>query len=82
LSETYDQAFNGITKPYYIRLINERVDSYGRLGDFDSTQKPTVRIETQENIKTQSDIKTSGSRDLYSVKIGSAPILCTTIPMG
>ncbi len=66
LSETDDQAFYGITKPYYVRIINGRVDSFGRLGDFDSTQKPTVRIETKENIKTQSDIKTSGEADLYS----------------
>ena len=66
LSETDDQAFYGITKPYYVRIINGRVDSFGRLGDFDSTQKPTVRIETNENIKTQSDVKTSGTADLYS----------------
>ncbi len=66
LSETDDQAFYGITKPYYVRIINGRVDSFGRLGDFDSTQKPTVRIETKEDIKTQSDVKTSGKADLYS----------------
>lgn len=64
LSETDDQASYGITRPYYVRLINGRVDSYGRLGDFDSTQKPTVRIETDENIKA--DVKTSGKKDLYS----------------
>ena len=50
LSETDDQAFHGITNPYYVRLINGKVDSFGRLGDFDSTQKPTVRVETDENI--------------------------------
>lgn len=66
LSETDDQAFYGITQPYYVRLINGRVDSYGRLGDFDSTQKPTVRIETDENIKTESDVKVTGNKDLYS----------------
>ncbi len=66
LSETDDQAFYGITQPYYVRLINGRVDSYGRLGDFDSTQKPTVRIETDENIKTKSDVKVTGNKDLYS----------------
>ena len=66
LSETDNQAFSGITKPYYVRIVNGRVDSFGRLGDFDSTQKATVRIETKENIKTQSDVKTSGKADLYS----------------
>lgn len=55
LSETSDQAFYGITKPYFVRLINGIVDSFGRLGDFDSTQEPTVKIETNENIKTTSE---------------------------
>ena len=64
LSETDDDAFRGWTKPYYVRLINGIVDSYGRLGDFDSTQKPTVRIETDENIKT--DVKSNEKKDLYS----------------
>jgi outer membrane protein assembly factor BamE (lipoprotein component of BamABCDE complex) len=66
LSETDDQAFYSITKPYYVRLVDGRVDSYGRLGDFDSTQRPTVRIETDQSIKTQSDIETTGKKDLYS----------------
>ena len=66
LSETDDQAFEGITVPYYVRLINGRVDSYGRLGDFDSTQKPTIKIETDENIKIQTEVKSSRKEDLYS----------------
>ena len=66
LSETDDQAGEGITVPYYVRLINGRVDSYGRLGDFDSTQKSTMKIETDENIKTQTGVKSSEKEDLYS----------------
>lgn len=66
LSETDDQAFYGITVPYYVRLVNGRVDSYGRLGDFDSTQKPTLKIEADEKIQTQSDVKVKGEKDLYS----------------
>jgi outer membrane protein assembly factor BamE (lipoprotein component of BamABCDE complex) len=66
LSETDDQAWDGITVPYYVRLINGRVDSYGRLGDFDSTQNLTMKIETDENIKTQTEVKSSGKEDLYS----------------
>ena len=62
LSETDDQAFHGVTRPYYVRLLNGKVDSFGRLGDFDSTQKPTIRLETDENIKTN----VSGKTDLYS----------------
>ncbi len=60
LSETDDDAFMGWTTPYYVRLINGKVDSYGRSGDFDSTKTPTVKIETDENIKMQS------SGDMYT----------------
>ena len=52
-SENSDQAFYGLTVPYFVRLINGKVDSYGKLGDFDSTQKPTIKIETQEEISVQ-----------------------------
>ena len=62
LSETDDQAFYGLTKEYYVRLVNGKVDSFGRLGDFDSTQKPTVRLETEEKINA----KVTGNTDLYS----------------
>lgn len=60
LSETDDDAFRGWTSPYYVRIINGKVDSYGRTGDFDSTKNPTVKIETDENIKVE------GSGDLYT----------------
>lgn len=63
-SETDDQAFYGITRPYYVRLVNGHVESYGRTGDFDSTQKPTLRIETDENIKQ--NVKIDNSDDLYT----------------
>ena len=29
---------------YYIRFIEGKVDSYGKLGDFDSTQDPTLKF--------------------------------------
>lgn len=63
LSETRGEAEWGRTRPYYIRLVNGRVESYGRTGDFDSTKTPTVRIETDEKIKQ--DIKIKDSGDLY-----------------
>ena len=59
-SETDDHAFYGITTPYFVRLINGKVDSYGRTGDFDSTKKPTIKIEKDENINVK------GSGDLYT----------------
>ena len=64
LSETDDHAFAGITTPYYVRLINSKVESYGRAGDFDSTKTPTVRLETDEKIKQ--DVNVKGSGDLYT----------------
>ena len=60
LSETDNDAFRGWTSPYYVRVINGKVDSYGRTGDFDSTKNPTVKIETDENIKVNE------SKDLYT----------------
>ena len=35
---------------FYVRLVNGRVDSYGKLGDFDSTKDPTISVESNENI--------------------------------
>jgi len=51
LSETNVDAKHGVTAPYYIRLIDGKVESYGKTGDFDSTKPDTIRIETDENIK-------------------------------
>ena len=64
LAETTDDAVYDRTKPYYVRLVNGKVESFGRLGDFNSTQHPTVRIETDSTVKA--DIKSSGQKDLYT----------------
>ena len=37
--------------PYFVRIINEKVDSYGRLGDFDSTKPPETKSTIDLNIK-------------------------------
>ena len=57
LSDTGDQAFYGVTRPYYVRLVNGRVDSYGHTGDFDSTKDPTLNINTAGS---------TGQKDLYT----------------
>lgn len=31
-------------KRYFVKLVNGRVESYGEMGDFDSTKDPTLRI--------------------------------------
>lgn len=64
LSENSDDAFMGITRPYYVRLVNGRVESFGRTGDFDSTKKPTVRIESDQTIKK--DVQVEDSSDFYT----------------
>ena len=53
-SETDSEAYYGIQAQYYVRLINGKVDSYGKRGDFDSTKDPTISIQTDENIKVKS----------------------------
>ena len=62
LSETGNDAFKGWTKSYYVRLINGKVESYGRTGDFDSTKTPTVRLESDQTIRQDS----RGNNDLYT----------------
>jgi hypothetical protein len=48
LSETPDDAFMGILRPYYVRLVNGKVESFGRAGDFDSTKEDTVKVKTED----------------------------------
>lgn len=49
LSDTSDKAFYGLTDPYFVKLVGGRVESFGRLGDFDSTKDPTANINTTSN---------------------------------
>jgi outer membrane protein assembly factor BamE (lipoprotein component of BamABCDE complex) len=37
-----------VREQYYVRIVNGKVNSFGRPGDFDSTKPPTVRIEKDE----------------------------------
>ena len=41
--------------PYYVRLVDGKVESYGRAGDFGTTQLPEqkIKIELNQNIKEQ-----------------------------
>lgn len=38
---------------YFVRLVGGRVDSYGRIGDFDSTKDPTLVIRKDVTIREQ-----------------------------
>lgn len=55
----------GYPQPYYVRFVDDKVDSYGKLGDFDSTQKPTIKIEKDENIRQDANVNIKGQNDMY-----------------
>lgn len=38
-------------RPYYVRIISGKVESYGRLGDFDSTKPTETKSTIDLNIK-------------------------------
>ncbi len=65
-SETSDNATHGITTPYYVRLVHGKVESYGRMGDFDST-KDDRKIIVERKDEVKADIKTSSDKqDMYT----------------
>lgn len=46
----YERAF-GPYEPYFVKVVDGKVESYGRLGDFDSTKTPTTRVEVDATVK-------------------------------
>jgi outer membrane protein assembly factor BamE (lipoprotein component of BamABCDE complex) len=52
LSETDDDAFYGNYTDYYVKLVNGTVESYGRLGDFNSTKDPTINVNTNSKVES------------------------------
>ncbi len=51
LYPTDTHASYGITEVYYVRVVNGKVDSFGQLGDFDSTKVPEIKSTVNLNIK-------------------------------
>jgi len=51
-SETSDEAYYGITKPYYVLIVDGKVKQYGRHGDFGVTKDPTININSKSDINT------------------------------
>ena len=46
----YDHnGVDGGKENYFVRLIDNKVESFGRKGDFDSTKPETIRIELDTN---------------------------------
>ncbi|MDP3462164.1 MAG: SHOCT domain-containing protein [Bacteroidales bacterium] len=53
LTENGDAAFYGWYTDYFVRLVNGRVESYGKLGDFNSTKDPTINVNTNSKVETK-----------------------------
>lgn len=53
LSETDDMAFAGVTRPYWVRLIDGKVEMFGRAGDFGSAERPVTRIEVKQSVQPE-----------------------------
>ncbi len=66
LSETANDAFYGVTTPYYVRIVGGRVESFGRLGDFDSTKDPTVEIKSDSTVHQETKTEVKSKPDLYA----------------
>ena len=62
--DTENQTLNGIMRPYVVRLIDGRVESYGTTGDGDSPQTPIGRHESDQILKQ--DVRTKEPVDLYT----------------
>lgn len=51
LYDTAEARRFGYFTPYFVRLIDGKVESYGRRGDFDSTKTPTQKLEIETSVK-------------------------------
>lgn len=45
----YIMIINEFSRPRecFVRLVNGKVEAYGRIGDFDSTKDPTIKVQLQ-----------------------------------
>ena len=62
--ETENQTLNGVMRPYVVRLIDGRVESYGTTGDVGSRQTPMGRQESDQIVKQE--VRTKEPVDLYT----------------
>lgn len=49
LSYTLKERYRG-TQQFFVRLVGDKVESYGRIGDFDSTKLPETKSTIDLNI--------------------------------
>ena len=66
LAETSDNAFYGVTTPYSVCLKDGKVVSYGRHGDFGTTEQPAQVIKIMGDIKSDEkiNVKTESNGEL------------------
>ena len=55
-----------IQRSFYVRLIDGYVDSFGKLGDFDSTKDPTININTNSKIESSQSKKGTDSDKMFN----------------
>ena len=53
LSETDDDALMGVTTPYFVRIVDGKVNAYGRHGDFGTTERPATRSKIDVTIENK-----------------------------
>jgi outer membrane protein assembly factor BamE (lipoprotein component of BamABCDE complex) len=46
-SETPDHAYYGVTTPYFVRIVDGKVEAYGRRGDFE-TPRSTIDLNVKQ----------------------------------
>jgi outer membrane protein assembly factor BamE (lipoprotein component of BamABCDE complex) len=66
LSTPEQMMWTGGHNEYYVRFVEGRVESFGRMGDFDSTKNPTIEVRTDSNVQSDSKVKIDDSGDLYT----------------
>jgi hypothetical protein len=57
LSETNNDALRGLTTPYYVKIMNDRVESFGRSADIVNSEKPAVDDTKIENSSKQPGVR-------------------------
>lgn len=40
-------------RDYFVRFIDNKVESFGEVGDFDSTKDPTINVNLNQKISTK-----------------------------
>lgn len=66
LYETAEARRFGFYTPFYVRIIDGKVESYGRMGDFNSAKTPTQKIQIETTVKSDSKVETTVKHDQHS----------------